>query len=365
MPRTLILKLGSIGDVVMAVPAAYALHQAGHRIDWACGRAVAPLLRLYPWINVLEADDMAVLHGNSATRIKAILSLWKRLAGARYDICATLYYDARYKIFALPVCATHKIMLSRTDRATMLLPGRHHTDEFARILLSCASVPYANDVTPSQLAPLPVTGLPPNPVPRTPGKARIVIVPAGARNPLRDDPLRRWPVESYAATAAALLARGHEVILAGGSGDEWALPAFIGLAITDRIGKLTLLETLALLDSADVTIVHDTGPLHLAGITSTAIVTIFGPVDPRTRLPQRANAVALWGGEGFACRPCYDGHNFAPCTSNGCMQQVSPAMVLEEVETLLAAIREGRSLPPRVRVPPHTPLNSYIAPAIP
>ena len=101
---------------------------------------------------------------------------------------------------------------------------------------------------------------------------------------------------------------------------------------------------------------HDTGPLHLAGITSTAIVAIFGPTDPRGRLPQRSNCVALWGGEGFACRPCYDGRDYAPCEHNGCMRQITPAMAFGEVETLLAARREGRDLLPRVRTPKHTPV---------
>jgi heptosyltransferase-2 len=348
----------------MAIPAAHALHAAGCLVDWVCGRTVAPLLRLYSWINVIEIDDSAILHGKPAERLFAIASLWKRLFREEYDVCATLYYDKRYRLLTAPVRAERKIMLSRLDRATMLLPGRHHTDEYARILLAQISQEYANGETPSQLAPVPAKGLPANPITRTSSKARIVLVPAGARNALRDDPLRRWPVDRYVETAALLLARGYEVVLVGGPGDEWAASKFEGLKVIDKIGQFTLLETLALLDSADVAVVHDTGPLHLAGITSCAIVTIFGPTDPRGRLPQRPNSIALWGGEGFACRPCYDGHSFAPCENNGCMQQITASMVLEEVERLLTALNKGCELPPLVRVPPHTPMISSIAPAL-
>ena len=182
----------------------------------------------------------------------------------------------------------------------------------------------------------------------------------GARNLLRDDALRRWPLENYVALAAALLKAGHEVILAGGPDDTWASTSFTHLSVTDIIGKYSLLETLALLNSAAVTVTHDTGPLHLAGITSTAIVAIFGPTDPRGRLPQRANTVALWGGEGFACRPCYDGRDYAPCLNNGCMQQITPAMVLGEIQTLLTAQRNNQPHPPRVRTPKHTPFASLV-----
>ena len=170
---------------------------------------------------------------------------------------------------------------------------------------------------------------PPNPLQKTTGGPRVVLVPAGARNLLRDDALRRWPIEHYVALAEQLLETGCEVVLAGGPDDRWASAYFGTLAtrarfpgFTDAIGTLSLTETLGLLDTAMVTVTHDTGPLHLAGITATDIVTIFGPTDPHGRLPQRAGCVAIWGGEGFACRPCYDGRDYAPCPHNGCMEQV-------------------------------------------
>ena len=170
---------------------------------------------------------------------------------------------------------------------------------------------------------------------------------------MRDDALRRWPVESYAVVARELIERGIEVVLIGGPDDVWATPYFDGLGITNLIGRLSLVETLALLNEADAMLTHDTGPLHMAGITRVGIVSIFGPTDPRGRLPQRANCVAIWGGEGFACRPCYDGRDYAPCKENGCMRQVTPELVLREVEAVLEQRRSG-SLPPRVVTPGST-----------
>jgi heptosyltransferase-2 len=343
LKRLLIVKFGAIGDVVMAIPGAWAMHCEGYSVEWLCSETVAPVLRLYPWIMPIVVDDRKLLRGSAAERATAMLGLWRRLAGKRYDVCATLYYDRRYRLLTLPGRAKRKLMLNKTDRATQLLPGRHHTDEYARILLG-----RADTETPTQLAPVIAEGLPANPLPRIAGKRRIVIVAAGARNTLRDDALRRWPVESYVALAETLLAVGHEVVLAGGPDDKWAREYFRGVAITDVTATLSLVEMLALLDSADVTVTHDTGPLHLAGLTSTAIVTIFGPTDPHGRLPQRANCVALWGGEGYACRPCYDGRDYADCSHNGCIREITPQMVAEQVEQLLVA---GVALAPQVFEP--------------
>lgn len=344
--RALLIKLGAIGDVIMAIPAAYELYLQGHAIDWVCGTAAAPVLGCYPWIRTIVAEERALLRGTSVERIRVVMGVWRQLAGRIYAVCGILYYDARYEVLALPARATRKVRLS-ADRERMLLPGRHHTDEYARILLGAP-----DGERPRHLKPVAAQGLPVSPLPGD-SRARIVLVPAGAKNTLRDDALRRWPAESYVALAAALLERNVEVVLIGGPDDRWASPLFSGLPVTDKIGQFSLLETLALLDGADVVVTHDTGPLHLAGITQVSIVSIFGPTDPNGRLPQRPGTVAIWGGEGFACRPCYDGSSYAPCQHNGCMRQVSPAMVLAEISDLLEQRRTGLQ-PPRIVLPKST-----------
>jgi heptosyltransferase II len=356
--RMLIVKLGAIGDVVMAIPAVAARYAAGYQIDWVCSETVAPILGLYPWIYVLAVSEPKLLRGATRERATGMLRLWRMLQAranecGAYDVIATLYYDRRYRLLSLPLRARVRLSLSRTDRRFMLLPGRHHTDEYDRILSG-----RLDTEAPAQLAPVPVGALPAVWRPGNVSRPRVVLVPAGARNALRDDALRRWPIEHYVQVAEALLQRGLEVVLAGGPEDAWASPHFKGcesVAVPEQfanlIGKLSLVETLGLLDSAAVTVTHDTGPLHLAGITSTAIVALFGPTDPHGRLPQRDDSVAIWGGSGFACRPCYDGRDYAPCPHNGCLAQVTPTLVVAQIEALLAARRNGQAVKRHVIAP--------------
>ncbi len=77
--------------------------------------------------------------------------------------------------------------------------------------------------------------------------------------------------------------------------------------------------------------------MHLAGLSRAAVVALFGPTDPGSFMPSRLGIAGIWGGEGFACRPCYDGRNFPPCENNGCMQQITVTMVLAQLDRLLAA----------------------------
>ena len=57
MGRVLLVKLGSIGDALMVLPATQALRAAGHEIDWLCGDQVAPLLSLYPWLTPISVAE--------------------------------------------------------------------------------------------------------------------------------------------------------------------------------------------------------------------------------------------------------------------------------------------------------------------
>ena len=341
--RALIVKMGAIGDVIMVLPAARALHDLGYEVHWLCGGLVEPLLRLYPWIHPHMADEAAILRGSAAARLRAMTSVWRDLGRASFDSVFTLYFDRRYDLLTLPVRARRKLRLTREDRGSGLVPGRSYADEYVRLVTAREDGEW-----PAHTAPLPPAEMPASPVPRAEGRRRIVLVPGGARNLLRDDALRRWPVENYVAVARERLGRGDEVVLLGGPTDTWVLPAFDGLAVTNCIGRFSLVESLALLDSADVTVTHDTGPLHLAGVARTGIVAIFGPTSPHTFQPQRPNSLALWGGEGFACRPCYDGRNFAPCTHNGCVEQITPAFAGQCVDRLLEARERGEALPARV-----------------
>lgn len=346
MKKILIVKLGAIGDVVMTLSAFQAIDKSTVAIDWVCGAAAYPLLKCYSWISPILVDDRAILTGTIAQRFRSILRLWHSLLGRRYDLCATLSYDPRYKVLSLPVLAMRKFSLSRRSRSRLLIAGRHHSDEYARILFG-----IEDGFNPTSLVPCRPDCLPQSPLERTAAPVRVAIVPAGASNLLRQQTLRRWPVDSYVALAETLTRRGWEVLLLGGKDDAWVKPHFEHLEVTDCLGTFSLPEVIALFDTCDAVISHDTGPLHLAGLSFAAIIGLFGPTDPGNFLPRREYVTGIWGGAGFACRPCYDGRDFAPCKNNGCMQQISPALVLQELDKLLEKKAKGLSSPQSIVFP--------------
>jgi heptosyltransferase-2 len=344
--RALIVKMGAIGDVVMTLPAARVLYEQGFDIHWICGSVVQPLLACYPWITLIPVDDRAILIGTPFQCAKNIVGLWSRLAFTRYDLCATLNYDWRYRILTLPIRARRKLALSERSRDTALIPGRSYTDEFARLLLG-----FEDGCRERSLQPLAPDNLPPSPLPAKTAPRRVAIVPGGAANFHMRLTLRRWPVEMYAALANEFQGRNWEIVLLGGSEDDWVRPLFQHLEVTDCLGKLSLPEVISTCNTCDAVISHDTGPMHLAGLSQACLVGIFGPTNPGNFLPRRPGVAGIWGGQGFACRPCHDGHSFAPCHFAGCMHQVTPDMVIRELDHLLEARSTGISEPWRLVFP--------------
>ena len=350
MKRALIVKLGAIGDVVMAIPAVQALSSLGFQVDWIAGFAAATVLECYSICRIVRADERAIVQGTFRERVTALRAVWSQLAN-RYDFVVTLYYDRRYRLLSLPVRGGKHIRLIPGHRVFSLHAGRHHTDEFARILPSAArSDATDSGPVPQSLAPVSPDRLPPCVLPKSSGK-RVVLAAGGAKNLLRDDHLRRWPVERYVELARQLLRDGYEIVFTGGPDDRWLREAFTGLTCTDLIDRVTLPELLAVFNSSDAVVTHDSGPLHLAGVTGCALVGIFGPVDPWARMPRRPGTIALWGGEGFACRPCYDGSSYAECRDNLCMGQITPEMVHTAVQDLLRQRACGSMQPLEVRLP--------------
>jgi heptosyltransferase-2 len=336
MSTALIVKISAIGDVVMAIPAVRSLQRSYEKIDWVCGKTVEPVLQCYSWITTIPVDESKLLAGTLFDRFIELSRVWKRLAGRSYDMCATLQYDGKYRLIAAPIHAGRRVRLDSRHRSSLLLPDRHHSDEYARILLGGVEHFGGVPLGPEKPDQLRARSLLPEPT-----RLRVALAPGGAKNVLRDDALRRWPAESYSHLATALTDGGYEVVLLGGSTDHWVEPYFTRIPVINLIGLSSLPELIATLSDCDVVVTHDSGILHLAGLSDCGIVGLFGPTSPWGRLPRREYSVALWGGERLACRSCYDGREYAPCPANLCIREIDYRIVLSEVMEI-ASRRKAR-----------------------
>jgi len=336
VPRSvLIVKLAAIGDVVMALPMITALRarEDAIRITWLCGTTVASLLERVEGIDELVAiDDVAVLAGNRAQKAQAVMAGWSALAGHRFDLVLTAHSDPRYRMLAARVRARERRWLGEKGARPHLVGGRSHSDEYVRFVTGIddhRAVRYAAPPLRAELDARVAEQLL-----RLAPRRLVALAPGGARNPARDNPLRRWPLERYAALARLLAARGNAVLLTGSAHDAWIRAAFAGVDAIDLIGATTLPGLAALYARCAAVVTHDSGPLHLARLVDAPIVALFGPTLPASVMRETPRAFVLWPGVALPCAPCYDGRDFAACDSNRCLQLIAPEAVLAAIEAL-------------------------------
>jgi heptosyltransferase-1 len=152
-----------------------------------------------------------------------------------------------------------------------------------------------------------------------------VVLHLGAGNRFRD-----WGEDRFSALAQRLGAENVQVILIGAAREEEARAARLGTLprVHDLSGPLSAKELLFLVSGADAYVGADSGPLHLASLTATPLVALYGPNLAEVSGPWRTNAVEIVQME-MECRPCSQRsckYGTIPCMRNISTDRVHEAL---------------------------------------
>lgn len=332
MKKILIVKIGAIGDVVMSLPIVSLLNQlySGLHITWICGKAAASLVDATKRVDrLIIVDEKKLLAGSFGEKCKALLHVWKEVGKERFDQAFLLHADFRYRALWIPIFCKDKRHWGKNGRRFFPVPGRTHTHETLRLVLS--------EKGPQSFDPLfPPLDLPKNPFDQKfQDKPLIVLAPGGAKNVLADDALRRWPIDHYVELIRKFSCYPCHIAMIGSESDHWIVPHLGNLPVHCLIGKMNLLESISFLKGAALFVTHDSGPLHLAKLAQCPTIGLFGPTNPCEKVAPQENIEVLWGGKHLSCRPCYAGKSYAPCTENRCLKDLQPLEVFETARKML------------------------------
>jgi ADP-heptose:LPS heptosyltransferase len=168
-------------------------------------------------------------------------------------------------------------------------------------------------------------------------------------------PIRGWPLERFTETAARLLTAVPESVIAviglhRSQRYAAAMQAALGAErCLDLTGKTPSLRAMcALLTRAKLLTTNDSGPAHIASLTPTPAVVLFGPETPALYAPLSSNTQNLYGR--YSCSPCLSAfnHRHTRCNDNRCLKAIS---VEEVYHACLAAIgRREVARPPSLYV---------------
>ncbi len=172
-------------------------------------------------------------------------------------------------------------------------------------------------------------------------KDKKIVIHIGAGNRFRD-----WGTDNFAALIKKIKNSSHQpvnIFLVGHTTAEREkghhLEGLFGApskakesGIFNLTGQLSIAETLFLIAHSSVYFGVDSGPLHLATLTKTPIVAIYGPNVPAVSGPWRQEKVDIIE-LNMDCRPCSQ----RSCIYGKirCMKNISPDKVYEAINKYL------------------------------
>lgn len=272
MTRILVIKLGALGDFVLAFGpfAAIRAHHPAAHVTLLTTAPFAGLARASPWFDAVQVDDRPRWWD-----LPSLVRLRQTLQGFDfvYDL-QTSGRSARYhRLAGRPPWSG----VARGASHPHANPGRDamHTLDRQREQLAMAGVIR---FPPPDLSWLLDAG-PVLPQPY------VLLVPGAA--PHR--PAKRWPAESYGVLACVLDGQGLRPVVAGAAADRPLAAVILAAcpAALDLTGRTTLPELAGLAARAAAAVGNDTGPMHLAAAAGCRCVVLFsGRSDPALTAPR-------------------------------------------------------------------------------
>ena len=321
----LVVRLSSIGDIVLTTPLLDELHRAfpDARIDYCTKAPFETLLAANPALSSVCTPDS--------------------IPSSAYDLVVDLQNNARSHAIVRGLKAgvvrryrkqNWKKLLLVHFKLNLYSEGYRSVVDRYRDALE-GLVPAVN--APCSLHPSPADKL--FAAEAVGGRGPLLAVCFGANHFTK-----RYPAENFAAVIAAVVAREPvHVLLLGGKEDipeaekiMAALPESALRQVRQMAGATTLMQSAALLAASDLVLSNDTGLMHMASAFGRKLFVIFGSsVGAFGFLPWRTS-YELFETNGLDCRPCsHIGRNACPKGHFRCMRQIpSERIAARIVETL-------------------------------
>lgn len=310
--KALILRLSSIGDIVLASPLLRVLRARFPKaqIDFVTKTEFQDLVRSNQNLNFTYGYD-------PRTGFAGLRDLRARLAAERYDLIVDIHNSLRSRFLRSIRGVAHTVVVDkRVLERTALVKFKKN--------LYREVVPVADRYI-EPLAPWGILNDGEGPELHIPDEVLFGVNGRMSRLQLHRFEAafglcpgarhftKRWPEERFAEVGIRLIReRDAAILLFGGDGDR-AVTAKVAMAIgaatgPDRVfdlaGQLTLLESAAALEYVDAVVTNDSGFMHIASARHKPLVAVFGStVREFGFFPVHSGATVLEV-DGLPCRPC-------------------------------------------------------------
>jgi lipopolysaccharide heptosyltransferase I len=303
--KLLLVRVGALGDVLHALPAAAALRVArpDWTIDWAVDPRWAPLLvnggGQGPVVNRVHLAETKMWSAApfSWKTLRSVAALRKELRDERYDVVVDMQGTMRSAVMGRFARAREftgyenprEAAAAHLYRSTRRRIGRHVVEQGAALLGAACSI---------ALEPAPVV-LPHEEwadswAAEIVGTRKVCVLAASA-----GWGAKQWPPERYGALARELREMGFVPLVNAPKKDD-AVAASV-VAASDGAAETVVCNVsglIALVRRTSLLVGGDSGPTHLAASLGIPLVALYGPTDPARNGPWGAGPMRVVRGVG-------------------------------------------------------------------
>ena len=330
--KILLIRLSSLGDIVLTTPAIRAVraHFPDADIAMLVAKQSAEILRENPHLNEIITFDRLAKDKDTGEMLRSIRLLRER----KFTLAIDLQRKFRTEMLMYFSGAAKRIGKGRFCTVRVPERGNKHATAHYFDLLHAAGIPAEDQNLELFLSEserldaaqrFDTAGV-------NAGELKVGFFPGAGWK------LREWMPERFAAIGDKLVAHFNaKVLIFGGPKEVELVQAVANLMNAHAIpfaGNLQVRQLAACLEKCDLFLTNDTGPMHIAAAVGTPTVSLFGPgnhirFQPLGELHQTIR-------HAVPCSPCKQFTD--KCKDNICMKGIGVDEVWQSVSHALTKI---------------------------
>lgn len=331
--RILIIQTAFLGDVLLSFPIAHHLKKINpaYRVSFLIKKELYQLSELYPLIDEFIFID-------KSKYFLSIREVYKKIKN-KFDVVISPHRSARSSIIAFLSNSRIRISFDASSLNFLYTHLSHYRKDQHEIERNLSLLKYfSTNINWKEKINLKFDNYIFNEqfmLWKDRNEKIVVIAPGTIWE------TKRYPEYYYTVISKKLIDAGFKVVLIGSNQDFE-----IGLRIQKRmndetsllnlIGKLTLKESISLINLSNLLICNDSAPTHMGVFTNTPVLTIYGSTIPEFGFYPFREFDKVIQIENLYCKPCgIHGHMKCPEKHFRCMIDLKPEIVYKEAINIL------------------------------
>lgn len=323
--RVLVIRLSSLGDILLTTPLIRSLHKLNYSVDFLLRPGYMDTVKYNPHIDRIfpfSNDTAGLLAELILNRYTAVIDLQNNLRSRR------LTSRLNAPVYAFRKLSLRKFLLVRFKLNLLKYFPPSIPERYAESITGAAG--FGNFTLDGEGLEVSV---PDGVIPSLEeGKNYVALCP-GSRHFTK-----QWPEEYYSELAELLVKKGYVPVLMGGKSDrDICRRISTGVAGSSDISNDDdLLQSAADMKRCLAVVCNDSGMMHLACASKIPVVAIFGSTVKEFGFIPYKNMNRVMEINDLKCRPCtHIGREKCPLGHFNCMRQLNPEAVLNSLLKLI------------------------------